>query len=256
MPGSARSRSTSASGAAPGASSGASASHSRASDWIAPARLRMMPSSAILSIVTRGEVGRRRESAADVGPWRRDVGCRSARRGGAPACALPRRSLAGRAPRAPRARTASTLPGRRSPGAPGRPASVSAIVSGAASRSSQRRTAAITAPLAGPSAGANESWTRGASLAKRASSQPAAAPTTPARTVRRIERAAATSTPAIARCGDEREQAVDVERRSIAERHRDRFGRSLEATAASPRRGRRGVGARRRARRSRVGFIR
>ena len=57
----------------------------------------------------------------------------------------------------------------------------------------------MTAPLAGPSAGANERRTRAASLAKRASSQPADAPTTPARTLRRIDRADATSMPGIAR---------------------------------------------------------
>ena len=78
------------------------------------------------------------------------------------ATSLPKRSTRRRASvRAPAtvtcwpstARTASskpsTLPGRRRPGAPGSSASAASIASGAASRSSQRRTAAITAPLAG-----------------------------------------------------------------------------------------------------------
>ena len=71
---------------------------------------------------------------------------------------------------------------------------------GAASRSSQRRTAAITAPLARPSAGANARWTRAASVAKRASIQPggrgndAGADAAPDRS-----RPSVTSTPGIAR---------------------------------------------------------
>ena len=108
---------------------------------------------------------------------------------------------------------------------PGRPTSVAAIVSGAASRSSQRRTAAMTAPLAGPSAGANDSRTRGASVAKRASSQPAVAPTTPARDAAPDRPSARRDLDARDRAlGEEGEQGIDVVRRAVAERHRDRIG--------------------------------
>ena len=73
MPGSSRSRSTSRSGSPPRASSGVSVDQFCASAWIAPARLRMMPSSAIRSIGADREQRRRGEGAMHVGPGRRDV---------------------------------------------------------------------------------------------------------------------------------------------------------------------------------------
>ena len=91
------------------------------------------------------------------------------------------------------------LPGSRSPGSPGNGSSAASIVCGAASRSSQRRTAAISFALDGVSAGANARRTRLASGWNVASTQPGASPAAPARTVRRTVRPPTSSMPGIAR---------------------------------------------------------
>ena len=115
----------------------------------------------------------------------------------------------------------------------------------------------MTAPLAGPSAGANERRTRAASGTKRASSQPRrrGADDAPARTLRRIDAAVDDLDAGDRALGEKASSARDVVRRPVAERHRDRAAASLAAArvgaaAASRRR------VARRVRRRRVGFMR
>ena len=104
----------------------------------------------------------------------------------------------------------STHPGRRRPGPPGRPARASSMVSGEASRSSQRRTPATTRALCGASEGANcsRTWAARVSVSgtNSACNQPAPGAIAPARRLRRTHRPSTCSTPGIAR--SERKRSI------------------------------------------------
>jgi hypothetical protein len=197
MPGSSRRRSTSASGDAPGRA----AARARSSRGERLDRAGTAADDAELGDVARSarqRDRRARERAVDVGPGCRDVGAeardepaRERSRGGdrhllaehgAHRELEARRCCRQAKPRL--ARQADERLGDRL----GRRIEVEPAPH-----------AAITAPLALPSAGANARWTRAASVAKRASIQPAGAASTPARMLRRIDLAVVDSTPGIAR---------------------------------------------------------
>ena len=245
MPGSSRSRSTSRSGSPPRASSGASV------DPVLRQRLDRAGAAAddaeLGDPLDRrgGESAGRGEGAIARRARASRCRCRSARPGGGRAFAQPATVTCWPST----ARTASSkrvdAARQAQPRCAGQARRAARRSSpGAASRSSQRRTAAITAPLAGPSAGANESRTRAASPAKRAS-EPArrspAVPIAPARSCAGSTAPSTTSMPGIARCARKASSDVDVVRRAVAERDRDR--RLARSPARASRGAERPIGA-------------